>query len=66
MSNKLFCVKSGNRLLEDSSGTKYWVKKADAKAVRDNYQGERPESPDMHTAWTYRVALGPDHWRNNA
>ncbi len=66
MTKKLFCVKSGNRLLEATDGTKYHAKKVDAKAVRDNFQGERPEHPEIAKSWTYRVTLGPDHWRSHA
>lgn len=68
MSKRLFCVKQGGKLLTATNGSTYWDNKAEAKAVRNSFQGEFPEDTnrDAHTSWTYRVALGPDHWRDHA
>lgn len=65
MSKRLFCVKQGGKLLTATDGSTYWDNKAEAKAVRNSYQGELPKDANRndHTVWTYRVALGPDHRR---
>lgn len=67
MSQRLFCVRQGGRLIEATDGSKYWDNKVAAKAVRNSFQGELPEDAnrDAHTTWTYRVTLGPDHRRSN-
>lgn len=67
MSKRLFCVRQGGRLIEATDGSKYWDNKVEAKAVRNSLQGDLPEdaNKDDHNTWKYRVALGPDHRRDN-
>lgn len=60
MSKNLWCVKTGNKVVEDKI-----EEKSVAKERRDSFQGERPENPDDAKGWTYHVSRGPDHWRNN-